>query len=185
MLEDVVHLTSGLVPGFSWDFQLSSGLVLLLMAFCFRLYERSPDHYSLGSRISGNFVLCFKDTPMRTTSNVEHRDRRRKVASLHTLSAMVSYEDAIDRMTTLCMGKMNEFAKEKRLIAIPNFMQFSRTCIGRNITLLVMTKFLPQIVCRIDIKFEDGQKPWDLSCSFLVYSSYKCWAQLRENKDQK
>ncbi|KAJ5976750.1 Cytochrome P450 [Penicillium viridicatum] len=59
---------------------------------------------------------------------------------------MVSYEDAIDRMTTLCMGKMDEFAKEKQLIAIPNFMQFSRTCIGRNITLLEMTKFLPQIV---------------------------------------
>lgn len=61
---------------------------------------------------------------MRTTSNVEHRDRRRKVASLYSLSAMVSYEDAIDRMTTLCMGKMDEFAREKRLIAIPNFMQF-------------------------------------------------------------
>jgi cytochrome P450 len=32
--------------------------------------------------------------------NIEHRDRRRKVASLYSMSAMVSYEDAIDRVTT-------------------------------------------------------------------------------------
>ncbi|OQE08993.1 hypothetical protein PENFLA_c121G03101 [Penicillium flavigenum] len=61
----------------------------------------------------------------------------------------------------------------------------SRTCIGRNITLLEMTKFLPQIVRKIDFKFEDREKPWDRSCSFLVYPSYKCWVDLRENKDQK
>ncbi|KXG49221.1 Cytochrome P450 [Penicillium griseofulvum] len=59
-----------------------------------------------------------------------------------------------------------------------------RTCIGRNIVLLEMTKFLPQIVRRIDFKFEE-EKPWDLSCSFLVYPSYKCWVELRENKAQK
>ncbi|KAE8421602.1 cytochrome P450 [Aspergillus pseudocaelatus] len=56
--------------------------------------------------------------------NEDHKDRRRKVASLYTMSAMVAYEDAVDRMTTLCIKKMNELAANRKLISIPKFMQF-------------------------------------------------------------
>ncbi|GAB1203804.1 hypothetical protein APSETT445_002444 [Aspergillus pseudonomiae] len=56
--------------------------------------------------------------------NEDHKDRRRKVASLYTMSAMVAYEDAVDRMTTLCIKKMNELAANRKLVSIPKFMQF-------------------------------------------------------------
>ncbi|RYP29546.1 hypothetical protein DL767_006674 [Monosporascus sp. MG133] len=59
-----------------------------------------------------------------TRDNNDHQDRRRKVASLYSMSAMVTYEDAIDRMTALCMKKLDQFAQEKCLISVPNFMQY-------------------------------------------------------------
>ncbi|GMG08430.1 unnamed protein product [Aspergillus oryzae] len=56
--------------------------------------------------------------------NEDHKDRRRKVASLYTMSSMVAYEDAVDRMTTLCIKKMTDLAASRKLISIPKFMQF-------------------------------------------------------------
>ncbi|KAF7590670.1 hypothetical protein BBP40_002562 [Aspergillus hancockii] len=56
----------------------------------------------------------------------------------------------------------------------------SRTCIGRNISLLELTKALPQIVRNFDFKFEDGEKPWDVYCAWFVYPKYKCWVEQRK-----
>ncbi|KAB8238723.1 cytochrome P450 [Aspergillus alliaceus] len=64
-------------------------------------------------------------TNIFTVRNIEeHKDRRRKVASLYTMSSMVAYEGAVDRMTTLCIKKMAQFTTEKKLISMPQFMQF-------------------------------------------------------------
>ncbi|KAF7173431.1 hypothetical protein CNMCM5623_005644 [Aspergillus felis] len=53
-----------------------------------------------------------------------HKDRRRKIAPLYTMSSMVSYEKAVDEMTRICIQKMDLFAKDGRLVHIPHWMQF-------------------------------------------------------------
>ena len=53
-----------------------------------------------------------------------HKDRRRKIANLYSMSTMVSYEDAVNRMNTICMRKLTEFANEARRVSLPDFMQY-------------------------------------------------------------
>ncbi|KAI5922089.1 cytochrome P450 [Camillea tinctor] len=56
--------------------------------------------------------------------NEMHKNRRRKVSALYSMSTMVSYEEAVDKMTTVCVRKLHQFSEEKRLVAIPHFMQY-------------------------------------------------------------
>lgn len=56
--------------------------------------------------------------------NELHKERRRKISSLYTMSSMVSYEKAVDEMTSLCVRKMHQFAEQGRLIDIPQWMQY-------------------------------------------------------------
>ena len=50
----------------------------------------------------------------------------------------------------------------------------SRTCIGKNISLLEMSKVIPQIVREFDLEFEHPGQPWDVFCSWFVWPEYKC-----------
>ncbi|EEU38517.1 uncharacterized protein NECHADRAFT_19176, partial [Fusarium vanettenii 77-13-4] len=56
--------------------------------------------------------------------NDRHKEKRRKISPLYTMSSMVSYEPAVDEMTTVCIRKLYQFAKEGRLIDIPHWMQY-------------------------------------------------------------
>ncbi|KAF2008784.1 cytochrome P450 [Aaosphaeria arxii CBS 175.79] len=53
-----------------------------------------------------------------------HKERRRKIANLYSMSIMISYEVAVDRMTEVCMRKLSEFASKKGQISMPQFMQY-------------------------------------------------------------
>ncbi|KAL9568905.1 hypothetical protein ACKAV7_006970 [Fusarium commune] len=53
-----------------------------------------------------------------------HKERRRKISPMYTMSSMVSYEPAVDEMTHVCVRKLHEFAKEGRLVDIPHWMQY-------------------------------------------------------------
>ncbi|KAK4496389.1 hypothetical protein PRZ48_012369 [Zasmidium cellare] len=54
----------------------------------------------------------------------EHSDRRRRIASLYTMTSMVNYEEAVDRMNATCVRKLEEFAKRRSAVDIPQFMQY-------------------------------------------------------------
>lgn len=54
----------------------------------------------------------------------KHRERRRKIANLYSMSTMVSYEEAVDKMTGVCLHKMDQFSTENRQISLPQFMQY-------------------------------------------------------------
>ncbi|SPN96513.1 related to cytochrome P450 CYP3/CYP5/CYP6/CYP9 subfamilies [Cephalotrichum gorgonifer] len=58
----------------------------------------------------------------------------------------------------------------------------SRTCIGRNISLLEITKVIPQIVRKFDLVLEHPDKPMDTKCAWFVYPAYKGWFKLRGSK---
>ncbi|KAF2636018.1 cytochrome P450 [Massarina eburnea CBS 473.64] len=53
-----------------------------------------------------------------------HKARRRKVANLYTMSTMVSYEPAVDKLNRVCLRKLREFAAEDRVVDIPQFIQY-------------------------------------------------------------
>ncbi|EEU41315.1 uncharacterized protein NECHADRAFT_46257 [Fusarium vanettenii 77-13-4] len=48
-----------------------------------------------------------------------------------------------------------------------------RSCIGKNISILEMSKAIPQIVQHFDIELEPRDKPWDNECWWFVKPQYK------------
>ncbi|KAJ6085354.1 cytochrome P450 [Penicillium canescens] len=56
--------------------------------------------------------------------NNRHKERRRKISPLYTMSTMVSYEGAVDRLNEVCITKISQFAEEGRLVDIPHWMQY-------------------------------------------------------------
>lgn len=63
------------------------------------------------------------DNLFPTIDDDEHRDRRRKISSLYTMSAMVTYEEAVDAMTAVFTKQLGQFANEGRPFHFPHFMQ--------------------------------------------------------------
>ena len=59
----------------------------------------------------------------------------------------------------------------------------SRTCIGKNISLLEMNKVIPQIVRRFDIKVEPRTYPWRLVTHWFVKQEYECRVREREGME--
>ncbi|KAF2171543.1 hypothetical protein M409DRAFT_63770 [Zasmidium cellare ATCC 36951] len=57
------------------------------------------------------------------TDETVHADRRKKLSNLYSMSSLVSYEDAVDRMNAVCIRKLNEMAERKKKVLIPEFMQ--------------------------------------------------------------
>lgn len=53
----------------------------------------------------------------------DHSDRRRKVASLYSMSTMAAYKSAVDRMTAVCLNKLGQIGLG-RLVSVPQFMQY-------------------------------------------------------------
>ncbi|VUC31300.1 unnamed protein product [Clonostachys rosea] len=87
--------------------------------------------YELGSRFvkSDYYRPLLSEEPdlqhiFPLQNNEAHKDRRRKISSLYTMSSMVAYEDAVDRMTQVCVQKIYEFTKNKALVDIPQWMQY-------------------------------------------------------------
>lgn len=57
----------------------------------------------------------------------------------------------------------------------------SRTCIGKNISILEMSKVIPQIVRAIDFEFKRPEQEWDVFCSWLVWPEYECRVHPRQS----
>ncbi|KAF7587380.1 hypothetical protein BBP40_007346 [Aspergillus hancockii] len=87
--------------------------------------------YELGGKFTKSEYYKPLLSPKRDEQNIFtiqdnelHKDRRRKISPLYTMSSMVSYEKAVDEMTDVCIRKMYQFAEEYRLIEIPHWMQY-------------------------------------------------------------
>lgn len=53
-----------------------------------------------------------------------HAEKKRKIVGLYTMSTMVNYEGAVDKMNAVLKRKFREFAESKRLIQLPVFLQY-------------------------------------------------------------
>lgn len=65
----------------------------------------------------------------------------------------------------------------------PQFGAGPRTCIGKNISLLEMTKLIPQLYRRFDFELE-GDK-WETQSAFFVKSRFKCKVVCRKILEKK
>ncbi|KAI6774766.1 hypothetical protein HG530_001524 [Fusarium avenaceum] len=77
------------------------------------------DYYNplLNPVIEKQNIFTIKDSNL-------HKERRRKISPMYTMSSMVSYEPAVDDMTHICIDKLYQFAKERRLVEVPHFVQY-------------------------------------------------------------
>lgn len=91
---------------------------------------------------------------------------------------------AIHRNPEVYGSDANEFKPERFLgndAATTSSFAFgagTRTCIGKNISILEMSKVIPQIVRKFDLAFVD-EKPWELYTSWFVFQRYSCEIRLR------
>ncbi|KAL6703106.1 hypothetical protein ACN47E_010243 [Coniothyrium glycines] len=53
-----------------------------------------------------------------------HKVRRRTIANLYSMSTMVSYEGAVERMSKICIDKLTGFAQKNRKVSLPDFLQW-------------------------------------------------------------
>ncbi|KAJ5438086.1 Cytochrome P450E-classgroup I [Penicillium daleae] len=56
----------------------------------------------------------------------------------------------------------------------------SRVCLGKNISLLELTKVIPEVVRHFEIRFENHSPPWELDVGWFTWLSYKCWIEERK-----
>lgn len=54
----------------------------------------------------------------------EHSTQRRRIASLYSMTTLLSYESFIDSCTTVLMEKFNKFARERRPVEMVQWLQF-------------------------------------------------------------
>lgn len=76
------------------------------------------------------------------------------------------------------------FTRSQRGFANSNIVQFgggSRTCLGKNISLLEMTKVIPQIVRNFDISLA-GDGKMETYCAWFVYPQFKVKVKRRAKK---
>lgn len=57
------------------------------------------------------------------------------------------------------------------LTKVMKFGLGSRTCLGKNISIMEMSKVIPQLIRRFDIRLEDLKKPWKTTNWWLVKQS--------------
>lgn len=53
----------------------------------------------------------------------EHAERKKKLSNMYSMSSMVNYEGAVDRMNSLLCSKFRGFASKGQKIHVPDFMQ--------------------------------------------------------------
>ncbi|KAL4732965.1 cytochrome P450 [Aspergillus similis] len=53
-----------------------------------------------------------------------HASRRRKVASLYSMSSLVSYEPAVDRCIALLIDRFGQLGKQGKSVSIPRWMEY-------------------------------------------------------------
>lgn len=85
--------------------------------------------YALGTKFAKSKYYLDAGDPENVNifsikDNQEHAEKRRKVASLYSMSTLIAYEEAVDRMTSVLMGKFRQFADSQIVVNIPRFVQF-------------------------------------------------------------
>lgn len=61
---------------------------------------------------------------MNALDNKDHAALRKQIASLYTMSALLSYEPLVDAQTTILKEKMEGFANRGDVVDLPLFLQF-------------------------------------------------------------
>lgn len=69
-----------------------------------------------------------------------HAGMKKKVASLYTMTALLSYEEGVDRQTAILREKMQIFCDEKQVIDLPQLLQYYAFDVVGVITVSILPK---------------------------------------------
>ncbi|KAJ5305480.1 Cystathionine beta-synthase core [Penicillium atrosanguineum] len=75
--------------------------------------------------------------------------------------------------------------KDRVSIMEANFLSFgagARTCIGKNISLLEMSKVIPCLLSKFHFQLEQSEQPWETSTTWFVKQKFRCQVTLRQTK---
>ncbi|KAK5042882.1 hypothetical protein LTR84_012415 [Exophiala bonariae] len=72
-----------------------------------------------------------------------------------------------------------EYQRNLHLASSFAFGAGSRLCLGKNVSLLELTKVIPQIVRHFDLEFENPNEGWKLLTTWFVWQDYRCWIKPR------
>lgn len=81
-------------------------------------YIKAPFYHAFGNP-DADLADTFSERSIE-----RHAQKRRKVASLYSMSTLVSYEEFVDRCNTALSRKMDEFIRSGIAIPIPDWMQY-------------------------------------------------------------
>lgn len=76
------------------------------------------------SRYYGPFGAPGFHNLVDALGNKGHAALRKQVASLYTMSALLSYEHSVDAQTAILMEKMQNFANRRDVVDLSQFLQF-------------------------------------------------------------
>jgi hypothetical protein len=74
-------------------------------------------YYEAFSEPHNQTLFSFRDTKA-------HAESRRSMASLYSMTTLISYEYAVDHQNTILREEMLKFANKRTLVSLPQFLQF-------------------------------------------------------------
>ena len=81
-------------------------------------FAKSAFYHTFASPDPQNYNLFALTNPER------HSKERRKVASLYSMSTLVSYEQHVDSCNSVLCERLQDLARSDKLVNVPNWMQF-------------------------------------------------------------
>ncbi|GFF83477.1 hypothetical protein CNMCM6936_003225 [Aspergillus lentulus] len=96
------------------------------------------NRYEAFSEPHNQTLFSFRDTKA-------HAKSRRSMASLYSMTTLISYEYAVDHQNTVLREEMLKFANKKTHVSLPQFLQFYAFDVISEITSATDVKFLPSL----------------------------------------
>lgn len=60
----------------------------------------------------------------------------------------------------------------------------AHTCIGKNISIMEVTKVIPQILSKFDFELCTPEKEWELDPQWFVYQAFPCKVHTRSEGEE-
>ncbi|RSL84570.1 hypothetical protein CEP51_003790 [Fusarium floridanum] len=130
-LWEVKKVITGNIHGIMIDLHKKHGPIVQIAPnrYDFNTPEAVKTIYRIGNAFTKSRYYEPFGTPefhnlMNALDNKDHATLRKQIASVYTMSALLSYENLVDAQTTIMKEKMQGFANQGDIIDLPQFLQF-------------------------------------------------------------
>ncbi|KAJ4211202.1 hypothetical protein NW759_012682 [Fusarium solani] len=130
-LWEVKKVVTGNIHGIMIDLHKIYGPIVQIAPnrYDFNTPEAVKTIYRIGNAFTKSRYYEPFGTPdfhnlMNVLDNKDHAALRKQIASLYTMSALLSYEHSVDAQTAILKEKMQNFANRGDVVDLPQFLQF-------------------------------------------------------------